>query len=252
MRLVEVASASRFARWAAIGSAFASALVAAGCTSSTSTHVSDRVDSASGVDAKVALDGLLKLPDFPSGWTSQGSVSKGNVTSGFSATHSTNLASCIGVSSSSIDPRAPHWTGPTFSDSNSAVNVNDEVVVFSNQKEAQRAFAVFANSRTPTCLATLLGSSVQKQVARDLQGAQSVGSVTATVRPFPTVGQGANDIELTVPITSNNQQVPVYVDVIVVRQGRAETTVTASSPVSPFPLPLAKSLAMSAVERMRS
>jgi hypothetical protein len=202
------------------------------------------------MDEKLAMRSMLWLPDFPSGWTSRGGVTEGVGTPGFSGTSSRHLTACLGMRKITIDNHSPHWDGPTFSDGSSEVNVNDEVTIFPSRSQAASSYEAFVSTKAPGCLASLLRAPLEREVEQRLQPGQNVGEVTAAARALPPSGNRVGDVELVVPIVDSGNQVPVYVDLIVVLEGRAETTITASSPSTPFPASLGSALAGVAAARM--
>ncbi|HUC37509.1 MAG TPA: hypothetical protein VMR97_10340 [Acidimicrobiales bacterium] len=235
----------------ALSLAVASALAACGSGPGATTSSSSAAGPVlSGKQKTLAKQSLIRLSDFPAGWSSQGSVTTSG-SSGLTTAQDAQLTHCLKVNASDIDTHVPHWSSPTFSDGSGAATVNDAVSVYAGASKAAADFSTFSDPRTPGCLVGLLGGPLEKQISKQLQPGQSVGQVSASARPLPSYGQRSGDIELVVPIDQGTQVVPVYIDVIVVLYGRAESTITASSPATPLSSGLADQLALAVAERMR-
>lgn len=198
-----------------------------------------------------ARESLIRLSDFPDGWTTQGKITEGDGASGLTKSEATQLTECLEVPPSEIDTAIPHWTSARFVESSDAVTVDDDVSVYPDAAKADTDYSTFSDSKTPGCLVELLGPTIAQQIGAQLQPGQRVGTVTAGTRDIGSFGTRSGDIELAVPIVEGTKEVPVYVDVIVVVEGRAESTLTASSPGIPFSETLGARLAQVAATRMR-
>jgi hypothetical protein len=232
-----------------LGALAVTAWGATACGSSAPSPVAARALSAHG--RALASESLIRLSDFPVGWTAKGRVTEGNGSSGLSKAQDEHLVSCIKVPASDIDTHIPHWTSPTFSDSSNAASVDDDVTVYPTAAKAKADYSTFSNERTPECLVSLLGRPLEAEIAKQLQPGETVGKVTAERRHLPSFGKHSGDIELVIPIVEGTRQVPVYVDVIVVLEGRSESTLTASSPGTAVSPALVGQLTRAAASRMR-
>ncbi|GEM_PF-4020878 len=198
-----------------------------------------------------AKQSLIELSDFPAGWSASGKISEGDGSSSLSTSEAGQLTSCLKVPRSDIDTKAPHWSSPKFSDPSNAATVEDDLSLYPSASAAAAEYSTFADPSTPQCLLGLLGADIKQQIAGQLQPGQSVGQMSASVRPFPTYGDLSSDIELVVPIVEGTLEAPVYIDLIEVLEGHAESTLTASNPGTPLPSAIADQLAQAAATRMQ-
>jgi len=203
-------------------------------------------------DRTLARDSLVRLSDFPAGWTAAGKVTEGKGTTGLTKTQAAHLTSCLKVPASDIDTDADHWTSPSFSDTADAITVDDDVAVYPTVAKAAADYSTFSDPRTPGCLVNLMGPALEQQIGEQLQPGQRLGAVSSGSRPLGSYGTRSGDIELVVPIIEGSKEVPVYVDVIAILEGRVESTLTASSPGAPLPSTLGGQLAQAAATRMKS
>lgn len=198
-----------------------------------------------------AKKSLIELSDLPSGWSASGAVAEGDGSSSLSATEARKLTSCLRVPRSDIDTDALHWTSPKFSDPSSAATVEDDLTLYPSDARATAEYSTFSDPRTPQCLLDLLGPDIQRQITDQLQPGQSVGQMSASSRPFPVYGDLSSDIEIEVPILEGTLEAPVFIDLVEVLEGHAESTLTASNPGTPLASGVLDQLARAAAARMQ-
>jgi hypothetical protein len=196
-------------------------------------------------DLALARKGLLVLSDFPSGWKASGKISSGNGSN--SGVPGAKLAACIGVSKAVLETNWPTENSPSFADPTGAESASDQVEAF---PDAAQARTDFANPKTPGCLATILGPAIRQQAQAGGGSGVTVGSITASRLSTPAVGDESGEMELQVPIGTANGSTTLFVTLLIVIQGRLETTLTLTSPGSAFQPALAQQAASAAARHM--
>jgi len=219
-------------------------LLLAACGGSGSTSAGSSTTTSSGSSASTGTSGasnraadkaassaaVLKLSDFPSGWTSTPRSSNTSVPA-----VDKQLAQCLHVSVSLLDSSDPsNVDSPDFNGPNNAT-VDDSVSFAANQGQAQQAFTVLSEPQAPQCLSTALNSYVQYSIAHPTSSSDTLpagttfGQVTAASLSFPTIGDKSVAYRVTIPVTAEGQQIAIYVDFIVSGKGRAGSILTGES-----------------------
>jgi hypothetical protein len=232
-------------RWPALSAIAVVVLTFSACGSSSSPGASATSKAA---DLALARKSLIVLGDLPSGWTQSGRVSSGSGSGNSLPT--AKVAACLGVPRSEINTSWPTENSPTFNDAADESTVTDQVETFPNAAKAATDFSTFSNAKTPGCFQSVLGPLLRKDAQNGAGTGATVGTVTTTRRPFPAVGDESGDIEIQVPITTPSISTSLYVDLVVITEGRLETTLSLTSPGTPFGATLAQQVAAAAVRRM--
>jgi hypothetical protein len=230
-----VAALSMVATLAACGSPGPSSSVTTTSTTSPST--------TSAADESLAQSELLQIGDFPTGWTSSGSVSAGNGNSSLTPHQDQQIASCLGMPASSVNINSAEASSPSFSDSSGVLTVSNDVSVFANSQVARTDFSTFSNSRSPSCLLSVLGMMFRQEIQSQLSQGQSLGALSASIRQFPAYGDESGEMEIVAPVNASGVSVKVYLDLILVVKGRSESLILTISPASPIPAANADQLA---------
>jgi hypothetical protein len=186
-----------------------------------------------GGDRTLAETINLKPSDFPSGWTSAPHTQapeEGAAVSEFTR--------CLGIadpaSRTTADAHSPDFAqGQTTS-------ASSEVRVVRADADATADLAAFQSGKGPECF--------KQTVERALPGRLPAGATTSNLAAqqldFPTLkdGTAAYQASLTIAL-GGGISLPVYVDFVMFRAGRAEVTLNTLNAGSPFPADLAKTLA---------
>jgi hypothetical protein len=224
----------------------AGALVLSACGSSSGPAQASGPTKAT--DLALAKQGLVVLSDFPTGWKASGKITSG---SGSSAdVPSDKIAACLGVPKAEISAQWPTENSPDFGNASGASTVDDEVQVFPTAARARTDFSTFSNARTPGCVESVLGPVLRQAAEKGGGAGASVGTITATRQSFPAVGDQSGEIELQVPLKASSVHITLYIDLVVITEGRLETTLSLDGTGSPFDQTLAEQLASAAVRHM--
>ncbi len=112
-------------------------------------------------DKAQAKQYLLTLSDMPAGWkTEKGSSDNGSG----SLPGAKQLASCIGVPSKLINANPPEADSPYYENKSGSLEVQDTVSVFGSAKVAKAELAAMANTRTPSCMTTIMNGSFKAKI----------------------------------------------------------------------------------------
>jgi hypothetical protein len=205
--------------------------------STTKTTVGAGTTSTAGVttttispDVAKAQGALLSLSDLPAGWTATPTDNSGDNIGLGGQDGTAQLASCLGVATSSLDSNPPQADSPTFTSPDEALTVDDEVQVFPTVAAAVNDFSLFSSSKTPACITQVFNGPLRKQFTDELQPGQTLSSVSSTARTFPRVGDHSGDVQITFVVGQSGTNVKVFLDLIVVTKGRSETILTVTQP----------------------
>jgi hypothetical protein len=232
----------------ALGALPVLALALTACGSSSPTSSPSTTAPSTAADLALARQGLVVLSDFPTGWTASGKItSGGGSTAGVPVA---KLASCIGISDAELDSNYPTENSPTFADPTGDLTVSDQVEAFPSSAGARSDFSTFSSAKTPTCLASVLGPAIRKQAQQGAGSGITVGTIASSRLTFPSVGDESGEMELQVPLTTPKGSTTLYLDLVVIIDGRLETTLSLTSPGAPFDETVAQQAATAAVRHM--
>jgi hypothetical protein len=224
------------------------ALALTACSSSSGgTPAATKATKAA--DLALARKGLVVVGDLPSGWTATGAVTSGG-NSG-NGVPTSKIAACLGVAKSEINNSEPTENSPTFNGPQGAA-IDDEVEAFPNTAKAKVDFSTFSNAKTPGCVTTVLGPLLRQSAQKGSPGT-TVGTITATREPFAGVGDNSGEIELHVPISVSGTApttLSLDIDLVVITQGRLESTLSFDSQDAPLDQALVHQTAAAAVRHM--
>jgi len=195
--------------------------------------------AAAGGDQAAAAKIVLLKSDFPAGWTS----TPHQATPADDTTRQ-QFAQCLGIPDPKTlqtgDAQSPDFAkGQTTTASSEARFVHTDA-------QASAALAAYQTGKGTDCFKQTLTSALPGQLP---QGA-TTSNLAVQQLTFPTLkdGTAAYQASLTVSIASGIS-VPVYVDLVIFRAGRAEVTLTTVNTGSPFDSGLEKKLAQNLAAR---
>ncbi|HEY4428245.1 MAG TPA: hypothetical protein VGN08_08595 [Solirubrobacteraceae bacterium] len=177
-------------------------------------------------DRALGRQALLRLADFPAGWTA-------------SARHAERshpkleqeVAACLHVARAAVEESNPaEVRSPDFKHAGGA-DISSSVTVTQTPAEAAEQFAVFAKPETARCLR----DGVEKELrftlshgtsSRTLPRGVSFGRATVEPMSFPAVGDQSVAYRVGVSIAARTVHLPLYFDAVLVRAGRAELSLS--------------------------
>lgn len=239
---------------AMIGVLAVPALVGAACGgsgSSRSTTTTSAQDVAA--DKAAAAAAILRLTDFPGGWQE---AAHGESTSAPDV--NAELADCVGVSRTilAISDNPTNVDSPDFGELAGDATVQSSIGYVATVAEARRAMAVFAREELPGCLATAMKRTLDFSLAHPPTGETipaglSFGELAVSRLSFTNVADDTLALRVTVPMVVSAGTVNQYLDMVVLRIGRAAATLSLSRTGSPFDATLAEHLAGTVADRLR-
>jgi hypothetical protein len=231
-----------------VGGVLAVVALALSACSSSSGGASVGPKPSKAADLALARKGLIVAGDLPSGWTPTGAVTSGGNSA--NSVPTSKIAACLGVAKSEITNNEPTENSPSFNGPNGA-SIDDEVETFPSTAAAKVDFSTFSNPKTPGCVTTVLGP-VLRQAAEKGGPGTTVGTISATREPLASVGDNSGEIELHVPISVSGATATLSLDIdlVVITEGRLETTLSFDSQDAPLDPTLVQQTAAAAVRHM--
>lgn len=171
---------------------------------------------------------LLELANFPKGWSS--SPYTGAPGGGGTGLEGPSGASCLGVSTTTLDVTPPSANSAYFGQASSGVQVQETVEVFASTTAAHTDFLTFDSPKAPSCMATILGANFQQEIKAVLVSGTSVGAIKAAIVPIGRFATrvrnvSSHDIQITFPLMLNTKSSAMYLDIVMIQSGRSEATV---------------------------
>jgi hypothetical protein len=177
-------------------------------------------------DRALGARALLRLADFPTGWTA-------------SARHrepaqpklEREIAACLHVASSAVNESDPaEVRSPDFKHAGGA-EISNTVTVTPTPQIAAEQFAVFARTDTARCLRNSVAQELRYTLThakggRKLPAGVSFGQATVEQMSFPSIGDQSVAYRVAVSISAKSLHLPLYFDVVLVRAGRAEISLS--------------------------
>jgi hypothetical protein len=198
-------------------------------------------------DKAQAKKALLVLADMPSGWkTEKGSTSNG--TSNFPGAK--QLAGCIGVSSKLINSNPPKVDSPYFQNKSGSLEVQDSVSIFASAKVAQAKLGLMANTKSPSCMTTVMNGAFKTKVAASAGKGATLGTITVTRANPANFAKGATGLIISIPITDQGQSVNADIEAVYYIKGARGHEIDFYSYDAPFPASISKTLASTAFNRL--
>jgi hypothetical protein len=176
----------------------------------------------------------LRLDDLPTGWT----TSKGEESPKSTCTDFRQLIDSAKVKRESKD----------FKNSDDDSSAFSRALVFETAADARRHFHAINFDRLANCSADFAARQVKKSDTGDY----SVGTIEAGEQSVPKVGDESRGLQAEVPLSSNDVDVSVYVDMALTLQGRAVSELLIQSQYSPFDSSLKARMMRTLAERMPS
>lgn len=188
---------------------------------------------------------LLVLSDMPAGWTSTKNPNDSNSTVG-----DTQLARCIGVSTSLISENPPSVNSRQFQDKQGTLIVADNVTVFPSAKNAAAEYAIGANPKMPGCMTAVASGPLKGKLFGKTPKGTTLGTPLVSPVDPSAFGPGVNGYALSVPVTSQGTTINLTVTQLDTVKGRLGNQVTFTAIGAPFSISLEKQIMSVAVGRL--
>jgi len=187
---------------------------------------SQRSRSQIAADRAVGAKALLRLADFPAGWT--GSVRHREASP---PKLEQEVAACLHVSSSAVNESDPaEVRSPDFKHAGGA-EISNSVTVTPTPSIAAEEFSVFAKPETARCLRKGVEQELRYTLSHGSAGRRlptgvSFGRATVEQMSFPAIGDQTVAYRVGVSISAKTIHLPLYFDAVLVRAGRAEISLS--------------------------
>jgi hypothetical protein len=159
-----------------------------------------------------AKDNVLKLSDFPSGWTKSKSTGSYSPIPG-----AAQLAKCLGVSTAVVKGVPPTAYSPDFANSDGSENASDSVTYYASTKAAKADYFTYSSSKAPQCLQADFNGPAKSQLASEFGKGVTVGTVQVTRDPASYFGPGTANVTMFFPVNGKSGTINVeliFVDYI--------------------------------------
>ena len=198
-------------------------------------------------DKAQAKQYLLTLSDMPAGWkTEKGSSDNGSG----SLPGAKQLASCIGVPSKLINANPPEADSPYYENKSGSLEVQDTVSVFGSAKVAKAELAAMANTKTPSCMTTIMNGSFKAKIQASAGKGAKLGTITVT-RADPTqFGSGTTGLVISLPITADGTSVTANIAAVYYVKGKFGQEIDFNAYGSAFPTAIAQPIITTAINRL--
>ena len=226
------------------------ASTAGGSTTSPSSGPQQNVAA----DKALAQMAILKLSDFPAGWTSNPSQSSSSGDQQFG----NDLDTCLHTSESILRTNGSPASAdsPEFDDSNA--NTAESAVQYrASTANAQAVMKIVQQTNFPSCMTTAISKVITSAIQNPSTGSTlpagaSVGSVTFAAMSFPTYADASKAFRLTIPITYSGLTLSAYFDLILVEKGRVVVSMDFLGAGQPFDTAMEQQLTSLVVGRLTS
>jgi hypothetical protein len=175
-------------------------------------------------------DRLIAIGDLPGHWTpsAYGSGTQGE---------SSGAAGGCGIAEPGVVQSHPFIEGPYFDQKGSSAEIQEEVDIFPNGRQATTDMRFSAKTAFQQCLVQSFNQK-KATLAKDFGQGATVGTITSQSIPVSQFGQGAVDVRVTIPINLGGVTSDFTQDDVVIVQGKYEAVVDESDYPTPIPAAL--------------
>jgi hypothetical protein len=210
-----------------------------------------RTDDERAADEAAAETMVLTLSDFPPGWEST-PAEEDEPDERFDE----QLAECLGVDVSEIDPNNPKAGSPNFASSNGD-QVTSQVAFTPTVEDATDALALRRQEGANECYAESFLAIIEDFLANPEEGEEApddfeVGEPTVNEMSFGALGDESIAFRVTLPLEADGFSAEFYLDVVNVRVGRVGVSTTFQSVLTPFDTEEAARLTGVVVDRVNA
>jgi hypothetical protein len=220
-----------------------------GSSAATATSSDPRSQTRIEADKAAAQNALLKLSDFPTGWTSKPAS---NPTA--NADLDKQLAACVGADVTN-QSNPTHVASDDFSDPNGSNTASNSVGLAASADASNAAMDKFSGPKVPGCLAQAMDTAIAQNTQSSgttLPKGVTIGKADAATESFPNVADRTTALRVTVPVQANGLNLKIFADFIAFTKGRSSSVLDLQGQGSPFPADMATSLAQTIAGRLPS
>jgi hypothetical protein len=193
-------------------------------------------------DQELADRIVLKLSDFPSGWTEDDSTDEDD-------DDEDPLADCLGEESDELtDAETAEAESPDFS-RGEATTASSLVSLLKTEPDAERGMELIRSEKLKQCLNEAMDKELRTQTGEE---GVEIGEVSLKNSSFPNVADETAALQMQVPITVQGSTVSFYADIVFFREGRIVAGLMVADVGQPFPSAEAEALARKLAGRMKA
>lgn len=242
-------------------------LMGTACGDDTSdTNADTRSEQERKADAELAETFQLTLADLPDGWwedpeveaeaeaDGEGDVVEGDVIEGDVAAGDeddsmvSELAACLEVDLNVLDRVNPSAQSPTFLSPDQS-RVQSEVSATPSEEWAIDRMELFGHEFVISCLKELFLERFTDPANPPPPGVE-FGNPQVNTLAFPDMADGATAFRVVIPMTADDTEADIFLDLVMARHGRFGVVMTFQSVFDPFPEDLAEELTQTVVNRI--
>ncbi len=135
---------------------------------------------------------------------------------------------------SGFDANPPTVESPYFDKANSSTELQEEIDIYPNAGQAQKAARVTGSTAAAHCIAAVF-NQMRGSLAQSIGKGATVGTIAASVEPAPHLGQAASTLRITIPITYQGVSLNLLTTLVNFSQGRFEAVLDESNLGGPVP-----------------
>jgi hypothetical protein len=148
---------------------------------------------------------------------------------------------------------AANADSPDFSSPEHQV-VTNTVGVARSARVIAKVLDVISGPGAPKCVAAAFGTAISEGLksssADTLPAGTKIGTVSVSPESFAALGDRTVAFQASIPVSIKGSSGTVYVDIIIVQQGRAGLILTAEDTLTPFPVDVSASLLRKVLARL--
>lgn len=192
-------------------------------TTSTPATPPTQTPSQLAADRALARRSLLRLGDFPAGWTEGSPVpTKGP------DENTVELAKCLHTSTEVIEEKSPvEVESPRFG--YATAKIFNKIAVEGSEAIAKEQFGLFAEPQMPACLSKVFSAALAHESTKGV----TAGTPVVSRMSFPPYADQSTAFRVQLPVTSKQLHVSLYLDVVIVRSGRTLAEITFQGSILP-------------------
>jgi hypothetical protein len=198
-------------------------------------------------DRGIGSQALLRLSDFPAGWT----AGPGEPRSKNESHLEQLVVTCLHVTVAQLGENNPaEAKSPKFKGTSGNV-VSSSVTVWPSEDAAAKVLAVVEKPETPSCLTKALSYELSHpEAGQRYPRGVTIGSPTVEPMSFPSMGTQSIAYRISVQITTPIVRVPFFEDAVMVRVGRADASFNFRGSAAPLSANAEEALTELSVQRL--
>jgi hypothetical protein len=175
-------------------------------------------------------DRLMEVTQLPGHWTpsSFGSATQGESSGGNNG---------CGLPEPGVVQSHPFVESPFYDQKGSSVEVQEEIDVFPNARQASTDMKFGVGAAVTQCVVQAFNQK-KSSIVKGFGDGATVGTITAQTVPVTQYGQGAVDMRVTIPLQLDGAVENLYQDGVVIVQGKYEAVIDETDFVTPIPTAL--------------